>query len=125
MESLENTNAVSLDNDSSNTTETIIKELLNVKNLPFITELNGEQINEIVKLKHIARRFSAKDFPTLSKLYPIEAIIDNLINDFMLGMISLKRKRVDEFLQGILGERENKQNKPDFISGFKSTFGKQ
>ncbi len=123
---MENTNAVSLDGGvPEETPETIIRELIKIENLPFITELSGEQINEIVKLKHIARRFSAKDFPTLSKLYPIEAVINNLINDLMLGMISLKRKRVSEFLEGILGERQNMQNKPDFISGFKNTFGKQ
>lgn len=126
LESLENANTVPIgEGVEGESPETIVRELFKVENLPFITELDGTQINEIVKLKNIARRFSATDFPTLAKLYPIEATIDNLINDFQLGMVSLKRKRVQEFLDGILGERENKQNKPDFIGGFKDKFMKQ
>lgn len=125
MDALENTNQQSVINPEQQTTTTIVKELLNIKNLNFISELTGDQVNEIVKLKNIARRFNSKDFPKLSKIYPVEDTINNIINDFMTGMISHKRKRVGEFLDGILGERKNVENKPDFIDRFKNAFRPQ
>lgn len=124
MEALESTNQQSF-NKEDQTTVTIVKELLDIKNLNFISELTGEQINEIVKLKSVARRFSKNNFPELSQIYPVEDTINNIITDFMTGMISHKRKRVGEFLDGILGERKNVENKPDFIERMKNSFNQQ
>lgn len=119
---LENTNQQSIGVGGEHNTTTIVKELLDLKNINFISELTGEQINEIVKLKNIARRFSKIDFPELNKVYPVEDTINNIITDFMIGMISYKRKRVIEFLDGLVGERKNVENKPDFIERMKNAF---
>ncbi len=121
---LEDTNQMTLDENNNNTV-TIVKELLDKKNLKFISELTSEQVNEIVKLKAVARMFSKDNFPTLSKIYPVEDTINHLIDDFMMGMISHNRKRVGEFLDGILGERKNIENKPDLIDRMKNVFRPQ
>lgn len=96
--------------------ETVIKNLFNEKNLPFITELSFEQIVEICKLKHIAEKYGKTNFKELNSKYPIEDNINNFINNFMLYMTSHQRKRVGEFLEGLKSERENSQKQPNFLS---------
>ena len=81
--------------------ETIIKQLINHKNLPYITELTHEQIIEICKLKHLALKYGKKNFPKLNEKYPIEDKLNTFIENFTLYMCSHKRKRVGEFLDGL------------------------
>jgi hypothetical protein len=99
-------------------TETVIKNLLEHKHLPFITELTFEQIVEICKLKHIAVKYGNRNFPKFNKLYPIEKCIDEFIENFTLYMTSHKRKRVGEFLDGLKGERDIKAQQPNFLTKF-------
>jgi len=101
---------------NSGKTETVIKDLFNDKNLPFITELTFEQIVEICKLKHISKKYGKGNFPDLNKKYPIEDVIDKFIDNFLLYMCSHKRKRVAEFLDGLKSERTNKESQPNFLS---------
>lgn len=105
-----------IDLTKKDTTETVIKTLLNEKHLPFITELSFDQIIEICKLKHISKKYGKQNFPDLNKKYPIEDNINEFINNFMLYMTSHKRKRVDEFLNGLKSERIENQKKPNFLS---------
>lgn len=107
-----------LDITGKENTETIIKSILDKKHLPFITELSFEQIVEICKLKHISEKYGKKNFPELNKKYPIQDIIDNFIDNFLLYMTSHKRKRISEFLDGLKSERQNKQQQPSFLTKF-------
>ena len=100
----------------STKSETVIKDLLDNKNLPFITELTFEQIVEICKLKHIAKKYGKANFPNLNAKYPIEDIINKFIENFLLYMCSHKRKRVAEFLDGLKSERDNKEKQPNMLS---------
>jgi len=100
----------------SGKSDTVIKDLLDNKNLPFITELTFEQIVEICKLKHIAKKYGKSNFPRLNLKYPIEDIINKFIENFLLYMCSHKRKRVAEFLDGLKTERENRERQPNFMS---------
>lgn len=102
--------------DGGDKVETIIKKLLDKKHLPFITELTHEQIVEICKLKHIAKKYGNDNFPKLNKKYPIEKVINEFIENFMLHMTSLKRQRVREFLDGLKSERNERSQQPNFIS---------
>jgi hypothetical protein len=96
--------------------ETVVKNLLNKKNVDFISELTFIQVVEICKLKHIAKKYGKNNFPKLNALYPIEDNIDYFINNFMLYMCSHKRKRVQEFLDGLKSERTEKMKTPSFFS---------
>lgn len=102
--------------EGSDKVETIIKKLFDEKHLPFITELTFIQIVEICKLKHIATKYGKKNFPKLNEKYPIEKAINEFINNFMLYMTSHKRKRVQEFLDGLKSERITKQHQPSFLT---------
>ena len=120
---MENENKVVTDIDESiiditgsGKSDTVIKDLLDNKHLPFITELTFEQIVEICKLKHIAKKYGRDNFPKLNQKYPIEDIINKFIENFLLYMCSHKRKRVSEFLDGLKSERQNKENQPSFMS---------
>lgn len=107
-----------LDITNKDKTETVVKNLLDSKHLPFITELTFEQIIEICKLKHISRKYGKKNFPKFNDLYPIEDTIDTFIDNFLLYMTSHKRKRVSEFLEGLKGERETKSQTQGFMTKF-------
>lgn len=104
-----------IDLTKKDTTETIIKTLLDKKHLPFITELSFEQIIEICKLKHIAKKYGKENFKNLNSIYPIEDNINEFIDNFMLHMTSHKRKRVNEFLNGLNSEKVELQKKPNFM----------
>lgn len=103
----------------NNKVETVIKEIFNKKNLPFITELTFDQIVEVCKLKHIAEKYGEKNFPDLNKKYPIEKVINIFIENFMLYMCSHKRKRISEFLTGLKSDRNNAESKPNLFSKLK------
>ncbi len=83
---------------SSDDEDKVVKELLDLsKNLIAKSELSQEQVVEVCKLKHIARK------------YKLTAIND-LINDFLEGMISNKRKGREEYIKALQAVRENKEN---------------
>lgn len=107
-----------LDMTNKDKTETVVKSLLEHKHLPYITELTFTQIVEICKLKHIAKKYGKNNFSKFNKMYPIENIITEFIENFTLYMTSHKRKRVTEFLDGLKGEREIKQHQPNFLTKF-------
>lgn len=77
--------------------EKVVKELLDVKkNIEAKTDLTSEQIVEICKLKHIAKKY------TLSG-------ITDFIHDFMLLSVSRDRKGRKEFIEALQHARENKE----------------
>lgn len=99
-----------IDLTAKDKTETVVKSLFDKKFLPFITELTFEQITEICKLKHIAKKYGKDNFPEYNKKYPIEDNINLFIDNFLLHMCSHKRKRVTEFLDGLKGEKQEKKS---------------
>lgn len=85
--------------ESSSTDEDrVIKELIDTKkNLGSKTDLSFQQIVEVCKLKHIARKYKLRG-------------LDTFIEDFMLFSISKNRLGRKEFIEAFKTQRENKEN---------------
>lgn len=82
---------------TSSDEDKVIKELVDIsKNLIAKTELTHEQIVEVCKLKHIARKYKLNN-------------LNLFIEDFMQGKISEARKGRREFIEAIQAQRENKE----------------
>jgi len=91
-----------LENTSSDD-EKVIKELLNLKtNVEAKTELNHEQIVEVCKLKHIAKKY---------KLTPLS----DFIKDFMILSVSKDRKGRKEYIQALQSFRNAQEATNPFI----------
>lgn len=86
--------------------ERVIKELLDTsKNLESKTDLTPEQIVEICKLKHIAKKYKLGE-------------LSEFIKDFMLLSVSKNRLGRKEFIEALKAERENREN-AGLFSGMK------
>ena len=85
--------------------EKVVKELLDVKkNIEAKTELSHEQIVEICKLKHIAKKYKLAD-------------LSLFIQDFMLLSVSKDRKGRKEFIEALQHSRETRQGMGGMFRG--------
>ncbi len=77
--------------------ERVIKELLDTsKNMESKSDLNDENIIEVLKLKHISKKYKLKE-------------LDELVNLFMKLRISRNRLGRKEFIEAIQHNRENRE----------------
>ncbi len=78
--------------------ERVIKELLDTKNnMETKSDLNDANIIEVLKLKHIAKKYRLKE-------------LDELIDLFMKLRVSRNRLGRKEFIEAIQANRENKES---------------
>ncbi len=84
-----------LDNQSTDD-DKVIKELLDIsKNIEAKTDLTPQQIVEVCKLKHIAKKYKLTE-------------LDVFINNFMILSVSKNRLGRKEFIDAVRASRENK-----------------
>ncbi len=77
--------------------ERVIKELLDTKNnMETKSDLNDANIIEVLKLKHIAKKYRLKE-------------LDELIDLFMKLRVSRNRLGRKEFIEAIQANRENRE----------------
>lgn len=78
--------------------ERVIKELLDTsKNMETKSDLTDDNIIEVLKLKHIAKKYKLNE-------------LNELINLFMKLRVSRNRLGRKEFIQAIQANRENKES---------------